>query len=357
MLRPETEARLHTLPWRTVVGTVGLACCLPAWRQLSPLCVAQVTGRVVAAGSESPIPAAQAELWSDSGLVARAESDDDGRFALTGPSKGHTLWLLVRRIGFAPAVLRSVQQGTFYTVAMRQLPVTLPELYVTTCTSRDDPVSRRLWLTVRLRYRLIPESLAVWAGIGYTRFETTSADSVGYAAHEQWAGTGGWTGLGSRPWRARLRGAGYAVPRGPGTYLGDEEGATEYMRLDDHSAEHFVDSLFGALHVFLPGHDEDGLIVIPFCPRSTRHPDIEGAFSLVLGGGLVSAWWRFVVPESSEQAGGQVFFAPPADSGAGFVIPVRGVFWRRPNGSSTYLQWMHVYDSWGTGLDWPSRQH
>ena len=346
---------LRRLPWRTVVGTIGLMCCLPAWRSLSLLCVAQVTGRVIAAGSDSPIPGAEAELWSEVGLVARAESDSDGHFMLAASSKGHTLWLLVRRIGFAPAELQAIHQGTFHTVALRQLPVTLPELYVTTCTGRDDPVSRHLWQTMRLQYLLIPDTLGAWVDLGYVRLETTSADSVGFSAREEWAGTGGWIGIGTRFWRRLLRAHGYALPRSPGTYLGDEDGAFEYMRLDGNAAEHLVDTLFGALHDFLPAHEEDGLIVIPFCPKSTRHPEIEGALSVVPGGGLVNAWWRFVVPRSTEEAGGQVFYAPPGDSGATFAIPVRGIFWRRPRGSARFFQWLRVYDGWGTG-DWAAHQ-
>lgn len=350
---------MYRLPWRTVTGTLVLVCFLPAWRPVSPWCAAQVTGRVVAAVGESPVPGAQAELWSDSGLVARAVSDQAGHFTLADPSKGRTLWLLVRRIGFLPTELHSIQRGAFYTVVMRQLPVTLPELYATSCPSpaRDDPVSRRLWQLMRLRYRLVPDSVAVFAGIGYTRYETTSADSVGHSAHEESAGSGGWTGLGSRSWRRVVQTRGYAVPRAPGTYLGADVGATEYMRLDDHDAEHFVDSVFGALHVFLHAHYDEGLIVIPFCPRSARRADIEGSLSLAPAGELVSAWWRFVAPKAAEEAGGQVFFAPPPDSGVAFPIPVRGIFWRHPPGSSSYLQVMHVYDSWGTGADWPHRQH
>jgi hypothetical protein len=290
-------------------------------------------------------------------IEQRAASDAEGRFALTGPTGDHALWLLVRRIGFAPVSIHAVRSGSPYVVALRPLPVSLSALVVTTCPGPDDPVSRALWDSLRRRYRLIPDTLPVFAGLGYLRHETTSADSLGYAAHEEWSGTGGWIGLGSRPWRRLVRNVGYAVPRGPGAYFGDEEGSTLYMPLDRHAAEHFVDTVFGALHVFPRAHFEDDPIVIPFCARSTRHPEIEGALSLVPGGGLVSAWWRFVVRKDAEQAGGQVFFAPPPDSGAGFAIPVRGVFWRRPPRSSRYLQFVHVYDGWGVGWDWPTHPH
>jgi hypothetical protein len=285
----------------------------------------------VAESTDVAIPGAAAELWSDAGLISRGESDTDGRFTLAVGTTGRTLWLLVRRIGFAPVSLHDIRAGSAYVVAMRPLPVSLAELVVTACPGPDDPVSRRLWEAMRMRYRLIPPALHVYAGIAFTRYETTSTDSVGYAAHEEVSGTGGWIGLGSHwPMLAKW---GYAVPRRAGTYLSGDEGAIEYMRLDGHAAEHFVDSVFGALHVFLAAHYEDGLVVIPFCPRSTRHPDIDGALSLVPGGGLASAWWRFVVRQGAEQAGGQVFFAPPSDSGPGFAIPVRGVFWRLPSRS------------------------
>jgi len=343
--------------WRVAVLTLGSVCFLPAWRPMSPWCLAQVTGRVVAADNESPIAGALAELWSDSGLQARGTSDDGGNFRLTRSGGGHALWLLVRRIGFAPTELHAIRDGDFYTVRIRQLPVRLPELDVTSCSNGDDQTSRRLWEVARLRYRLIPDTLAVYASVAYTSADVTSIDSIGTTSRRVGEGTGGWTGLGSRPWRRILSQRGYAVARRPGTYFGAEQGATEYMRLDDHDAEHFVDSLFGAMHLFQPAHEEDALIVIPFCPRSTRRADIEGALSVVPGGGLASAWWRFVVPGAVEEAGGQVFFAPPPDSGASFAIPVRGVFWRRRTPTSQYYQLTHVYDRWGSGADWPFRQH
>jgi hypothetical protein len=306
-----------------------------------------VTGRVVAESTEVAIPGAIAELWSDSGPVARAETDADGRFVLAAGATARTLWLLVRRIGFAPATVHDVRVGSNHVVALRSLPVSLPELVVTTCPGPDDAVSRRLWQAARARYRLIPDHLPVYDRIAFLRHETTSADSVGYAAHEEWSGTGGWIGLGSG-WPFLLQ-KGYAIPRAPGSYIGGDEGAVEYMRLDGHAAEHFVDSLFGALHTFLTAHYEDGLVVIRFCARSTRHPEIEGALSLVPGGGIASAWWRFVVRRGAEQAGGQVFFAPPSDTVPSFAIPVRGVFWRLPPHSDRYMQWLYVFDGWGIG--------
>ena len=318
-------------------------------------CEAQVTGRVVAAGTESPVPGAQAELWSDSGLVARATSDDSGYFRLAGRPRRTALWLLVRRIGFGPAELRAIQQGGSYTVSLRQLPVTLPALTVTSCTQGDDRVARGLWEAARRHYRLEPDTLVLIASVAYTRYRTTTDDSLGGGDERESGGTGGYTSLGSRPWKRLVTSWGYAVSRRPGAYLGDEMGAWDYMRLDEHGAEHFADSLFGALHVFLPAHEEDGLIVIPFCPRSTRHPDIEGGLSIVPDGGFASAWWRFVVSHSKEEAGGQVFFAPLPDSGTSFVIPARGLFWRRDERTTRYFEVMHVYDAWGVGRDWYRR--
>ncbi len=309
-----------------------------------------MTGKVVAESTQAPLPGASIELWSASGLVARAASDANGAFVLSGPARAGTMRLLVRRVGFAPATVDSVADGSSRIVALRALAVSLPEVVVTTCPGPDDTVSRQLWLAMTLRYRLAPDTPMIYAGLGYQRGETVTADSVGFSAHEEWSGKGGLISLGgSRAWRRQISRFGYAVPRGPGTYMGSDEGAVEYIPLDAHAAEHFVDSLFGALHVFLTAHFEDDLVVIPFCARTTRRPDIEGELSLVPGGGLVGAWWRFVVRKDEEQAGGQVFFAPPADSGPGFAIPIRGVFWRRRPGSSRYWQRLRVYEGWG---DW-----
>jgi len=337
------------------IAALLLGCSWPALGSVSARCAAQVTGKVMAAGSDSPVPGALAELWSDSGLVGRATSDDSGHFRLAGRSRGSALWLLVGRVGFSPAEVRSVLQGASYTISLRQLPVTLAALTITSCNRADDRVARGLWEAARRRYRLKPDTLLLVASVAYTRFRTTIEDSIGEADERESGGTGGYTSLGSRPWDHLVATRGYAVPRQPGAYLGDEMGAWDYLRLDDHNAEHFADSLFGALHVFLPAGEEDGLIVIPFCPRSTRHPDVEGALSLVPNGGFASAWWRFVVPHAKEEAGGQVFFAPLPDSGASFVIPARGLFWRRDERTSRYFEVMHVYDAWGIGADWYGR--
>ena len=318
-------------------------------------CAAQVAGRVVAESSQVAVPGATVELWTAAGRAARTESDADGRFTVASRPNNPPAWLLVRRIGFAPVTVRNVYVGRDNVVALRPLPVPLPELVITTCPGPDDPVSRRLWEAARSRYRLVPPGLLVFAGIAFVRFETTSADSVGYGAPEERAGTGGYVGLGS--FWPRLLASGYVLPRAPGSYITDNQGAFEYMRLDGQMAEHFADSLFGALHVLLPAHYEDGLVIVPFCPRSTRHPEIEGAISFVPGAGFANAWWRFVVRRGEQQAGGQVFFAPPSDTGASFLIPARGVFWRVEPRSKRYFQALRVYDGWGIGEDWYRRTH
>ena len=59
---------------------------------------------------------------------------------------------------------------------------------------------------------------------------------------------------------------------------------------------------------------------------------------------------------SPEDAGGQVFFAPPSDTGPGYAVPARGVFWRHPHDTQWYYQVIRVYDAWGPSRAWPFRR-
>lgn len=312
----------------------------------------QVRGRVLVAGTESPLADVLVELWSSQRLLSWSRTDQTGQFSVrAGPTAG-TATLLARRMGFAAARVESVRSGAYVVVAMQEVAIPLPELVVTTCPGQDDSTSRRLWREAIGHYELVPDSVGVWAGGMVTRFRRTSADSVGFlgAGEQEWAGQGGGTGLTSRHWRERVATRGYALPRRQGRYQGTEYGLWEYMQLESMAAEHFADSLFGQLHVLLAARDRGGFFEIPFCPRSTGRPEIEGAITLSPHGGLVNAWWRFVLRRESEQAGGEVTFAPLPDSGRSFVIPIRGVLWRRPRGSVLYLHWAREYSMWG--VDW-----
>jgi len=308
---------------------------------------AQISGRVVGADGRQPVPQALVELLSASGVEERAYSDAEGRFALRNGNSRDRLVLLVRRIGFAPARIDSVLPGREYSVAMREHPVPLPEMYVASCPAPDDPESRRIWEEARSRYVLVPDTVAVWVAHGSISFGSAGAAAVGYLPLSQWTTRGQGQGVTSSGFRRNVLTVGYAYRRPPGRYHGAEFGRWQYPRLDGGAAEHFADSLFGALHTFQVPHRVGDLVDIGFCPRSAGRPDIEGVITIMPGHGLVAAGWRFVMPPGEEEAGGQVVFLPASDSAPGFLLPSYGVYWRRPRGSPQYLQWIHQYDRFG----------
>src|SRR5512143_2173881 len=87
----------------------------------------EITGRVVATGSNEPLTRARIGVV---GGTQRAVADDDGRFRLTGLT-GTTVTLDVRRIGYRSAQVQARVGQTDLTVALSPNPAGLEAVVVT----------------------------------------------------------------------------------------------------------------------------------------------------------------------------------------------------------------------------------
>jgi hypothetical protein len=88
------------------------------------------------------------------------------------------------------------------------------------------------------------------------------------------------------------------------------------------------------------GPSADSAAALKFCSRRGRQPYIDGVLYLAPDSSFARASWRFVVPRSTEQAGGEVVFAPVPPGANGVpLLPISGLYWRR-RVAGFYTEWM-----------------
>jgi hypothetical protein len=207
------------------------------------------------------------------------------------------------------------------------------------CPGKDDGGARELWESVRARYDgdALSDRWAIQlvAAYGVAREELGTVDTTRLV--QQVLGVGGMEYTSER-----IRKEGYAW-----SYSGIRLRRFDWWRypyLESHFGGHFVEPLFGELHRFRFGREEGGALEIVFCPKSDRHPYIEGTLSVARDSSLLSASWRFVTKTHPEEAGGEVMFTPLESGGRGKLLPMSGLFWRvTPSG--VYQEWQE-YRSW-----------
>lgn len=268
----------------------------------------------------------------------------------------------VRRIGYLPATLRIERGSTTLRIVMRALPAPLPDVVVAAarelCPNAPDPAASALWQRARERYaqgmagRGTLRQALRWEG-------SVSPESVGVVVDPRrrpsWTAK---TGVPQRALARRLPAEGYATPlryTKPGYQpLEEQYLAWRYARLESTEAYHFADSAFGARHTLsVVASDADGTR-IAFCGKRGRLPGMEGTLSIAADTTLLSASWQFITPRPDEEAGGEVAFLPPGPrdgSRAGYLLPSRGVFWRRIAGRQRFHQRAETYLQWVVGAD------
>ncbi len=298
---------------------------------------AQVHGVVRAVGGP-PIPDALVELWSAGHRLAGTGTDTLGRFRFAAPQRSGPLALLIRRIGFTPSTVRVAESDTTLDLVLELRPVRLAETGVSAprdeCVTREEADARALYSAAAKRYDpdLSASGVQAWT-LRYSAI--VSPDSLGLIDTSRLA-------------RVFIRGGARRRWRPAGTFYATATSGIlfprfdlwDYPWLESTEAWHFVDTTFTNRNRLALDRGAEGSSVLRFCSRHDSDPYIVGQLLIGSDTSLVSATWRFVVPGSAEEAGGQVFFAPlgPGSSRAP-LLPMAGLFWRR-RVKDFYQEWM-----------------
>lgn len=304
---------------------------------------AQVSGRVQDL-SGTPVHAALVELWNAARRLAVTGTGTQGDFSFPNANADSAELLLIRRIGYQPLRLPLGAARTSLVATLLPLPINLAPIAAAPdwrpCPNRDDPRARKLWISVRDRYRRPgPE---YWAE-GWIAQQRVSAQALGapdslMLRMSQVVARDPYFALST----ARIRDSGYAVPaRGLREARFDW---WEYPFLESLLAAHFVDSLFARLHT-LSFANEQTQYTIAFCSNRSRLPHIEGVLELDTDTSLARVTWRFVTQPHSEAAGGEVWFARSRTTDAPQpLFPITGLFWRKL--TFDYFQEWREYREW-----------
>ncbi|NOT06814.1 MAG: carboxypeptidase regulatory-like domain-containing protein [Gemmatimonadales bacterium] len=326
----------------------------------------QVRG-IVTDQTGRPLQGAMVALWSRGAEVARALSNEAGRFRLAAESSALADAIVARAIGFQPLSLKWTTSDSVVTLQLSAAPVPLPELMAVLikvrCPSRDDPEARRLWQIVRKKYDLSP----MWVGLAVrVSFAQGSAyqDELGHVNESRHQpATMGLHGSARDAGYQALRSDGYARSRrSPNGELSPDPLGTHfewwYPSFHRWQPDHFVQEAFGQLQNF--GVSETtGTKGIVFCSRLRDRPYLSGAILLDTDSTISEAMWRFHTPKPDEQAGGHAWYLPlrGGRDAPHFLLPVQSAFWRARGGAKgLYFHESAAYHGWyfGTGVEPPA---
>lgn len=288
-------------------------------------------------------------MWGPSERLAGTTTDSTGHFVLTITHIGADVAILARAIGFSPVRLRLVGPSDSVAIRLTRLVTTLPDIPVAgpaaLCPNKDSRLARMIWRAAAGHY---------WHGVvslDLTLVGSVAAGMVGGELVGAPDSSKKLYGIESAParwrhmWREIIAESGYAQPV-LANQLDPAFRAWEYAPLETSLSEHFADSAFGATHR-LSVDTTGGSLSIVFCELKRRKPDIEGSLALDRDSTIERATWRFVTPSPTEDAGGEVLFAPAGPDSAGHVLllPAAGVYWRRV-GPSSFFQRRWEYRQW-----------
>ena len=313
---------------------------------------AQVAGTIVDSQGR-PIPRVLVELWSPQERLAAQPTTALGRFSFNADVASRATALLARRVSYAALRIPLQPPDSTLRLELLQLPLPLARTAVaatsTMCPAPDSRPARDLWELVRERY----DAGAVvgrWADF-LVDSRRVRAESLGVIDTMR-LGIGQ-SGVSRRfldGWSRHIRDSGYARPYGGMVRRFDR---WEYPPLWSLLAAHFAAALFGELHTFATDTTLRGEVVLRFCPRQLSRPRIHGALVLGRDTTMVRASWRFSTAEPSEDAGGEVIFAPPDLRRSRYaLLPISGFYWRKLV-FDFYQEWTE-YRAWHTCADEPT---
>ena len=296
----------------------------------------------------TPLIATRVELWSPSALIVARSTDEAGVAHFLPAELTRANAILIRRLGFLPARHRVDQALDSLLVRLEPIGGALPTVTVVStrrsCPEPDQPAARVQWERAAARYRT--PSLEGREATTVSRRNTVDEDGVGDFEDRALA-TGSraythWGMLGAHKGLAR----GLYVSALSGSHTYDDFGIWWYPDLHAEMAGAFADSSFAAHHTFTPQARTSTYRVIRFCARDRKRPGLDGTLRIDASDSFVDARWTFWNPSrDAESAGGEVLFAPPADTGRAPLFSANGLFWRKlPSGR--YLQSWQGYSAW-----------
>jgi len=298
---------------------------------------AQLRGTVRTRDGE-PVPGALVELFSLGRRIAGTGTDSLGRYGIASVPDSVALALLVLRMGFEPFRAQLRVSDTVVEVVLDPRPVELAAWSVAAnqdeCTERDDPRARALYLAAAARYdtelsasgvratSLIMQAIVPPESVGVVDTSRLRFQAIGGSARLRW----------------RDPSTSYARPAS-GVLLPRFD-LWDYPFLESIEAWHFADTAFAQRNTLSMGPSADSAAALKFCSRRGRQPYIDGVLYLAPDSSFARASWRFVVPRSTEQAGGEVVFAPVPPGANGVpLLPISGLYWRR-RVAGFYTEWM-----------------
>jgi hypothetical protein len=331
--------------------SIHVTLCVVVAAILTPMrpATAQIQGRVLDPAN-TPLPGALVEIWSPTTRLAGAVTNERGQFLFSQGLALTAVIITVRRIGYQPARVPLPAAGVM-TVTMAPFAQTLASVGVNAaplCPNSDDKAGRAVWEVMRQRFRPFRPDLGVWSTM---RIVAGRVPPQGLGAIDTAQATDGELVAGGAYFdehTRRVATRGYGIP-----YQGlhqDRFDLWEYPRLESFFAGHFVDTVFGHLHRF--SLESRSPLVLVFCPRSSKHPSIQGRLELDADTSLGRATWVFRTPEPREDAGGEVIFSRPARGAArAILLPAVALVWRKLV-YDYYQEWTQ-FEAWHTCADNP----
>ena len=314
------------------------------------LATAQTVVRVQAAGV--PLGDVDVVAWDNDGRLAASRSDGLGIARLVlARSVGAGAFLLIRRMGFAPARVTFTGSDSL-TITLTEVPTSLPVLSVETtalrCPSNGDTTADSVWRATASHYTAgLGRLYFQWSG-GQVQ-ETVTADQRGYGDGSALRLVyGGRYPTAAVPAGAAIDGSfPYAWFEQHISLLG-EYWRWRYRPLETFDAEHFLTPAFQARHAMMVLGRSGDAIVIGFCARDRDQAEIEGELQIGSDMFLRSARWFYRLPHDNEDAGADATFGVADFEGASYLVAVRGASWRRA-GRNLYNQERYENFQWRVG--------
>lgn len=291
--------------------------------------IAQTVFRVESGGL--PVSGAEVSIWDGDRRSGIGRTAGAGVVRIvTERDIGEGAFVLVRRLGFAPARLRFAG-GDTVTVTLSAVASALPVLSVNLkklkCPTRHQSEADSIWRMAASRYKLAANSLVIdWTG--YVVSETVPPEQRGYGDLDTF-----------RPpvISDRVTGMPEAGMHEPPPYalfenhvgVGGKYSKWRYATLASYSAEHFVTERFRERHAMAVLGRTGTATIIGFCARDYAQAEIEGELQIGADSLLLAARWSFRVPHDDEDAGGEANFALTPYKGDSYLVAIRGSTWRR----------------------------
>ena len=324
-------------------------CCLTALLVLLgwPVTLVSQTIVKVADATGTPIPSANVELWSATVRVAVRVTDHAGIARFSAGDRARSEAVIARRIGFRPGHL-SISGSDTMVVRMEAFQGSLPSVTVVAarraCPRAEDPEAVHRWRMSAAQYQS-PSTTGRKADVEWRRATITEGDVGTIDLGSPSTGWRFYTHAGMIGARNGLAKGGYVRPLS-GSHSYDDFGTWRYPALHAELAGHFADPSFADQHTMSMGPSGGQTTLVEFCARDRNRSGLDGSLRIDASGALLDARWTYWNPvRGSEQAGGEVAFAPPSRPGMGPLFSASGLFWRRlPSGM--YLQSWQRYSEW-----------